>query len=91
MHILPATFRLSADSGVLVGGPVVWGRGLTSHRLSGSPFFPNLAHSTHAHRGCLQSSAPSIRPCHIPRAPKYCFTDTNPISNNILTCGLDSK
>ena len=91
VHILPASFQLPADSGVLVGGPTVWARGPTSHRLSCSPSFPNLPLSAHAHRGCLHSSAPSIRTCHIPRALKYCCTDTNPISNDMLTCGLDSK
>lgn len=88
VHILPVSFQLSADSGVLVGGPTVWDKGPTSHSLSP---FPNLPFSTHAHRGCLHFSAPSIHPCHIPRALKYCFIDTNPISSDTLTYGLDSK
>lgn len=86
VHTLPVSFQLSADSGALVGGPMVWGRGPTSHRSSCSPSFPNLPLSTHAPRGCLCSSAPSISPCHVPRALTYCFTDTNPISSDMLTC-----
>lgn len=91
MHILAASFQLSADSGALVGVPTLWGRGRASHRLSYMPSFPNLPLSTHALKGCVLSSALSVCRYHTPTALMQCFADSNPLSNEMLTCGLDSK
>lgn len=91
VHILAGSFQLSADSGVLVGVLTIWNRGRTSHRLSYMPSFPNLPLPTPADRGCVLSSAPSVCSYHTPTALMHSFTDSNPLSNEMLTCGLDSK
>lgn len=91
VHILAGSFQLSADTGVLVGVPTIWSRGRASHRLSYIPSFPNLPLSTLAPRGCVLSSALSVCPYHTTTALMHGFTDSNPLSNEMLTCGLDSK
>lgn len=67
------------------------GWGLSFSQIVLHAFFPNLPLSTRAHGGCVLSSVPCLCRYQSPTALMRCFTDSNPLSNEMLTCGLDSK